>query len=327
MKYYLGIDGGGTKTAFLLADENGNTAAQYEARGCSYKEYGMEAVAEDLKNGALHCLMEAGADWESLGGIAIGLPCYGESRREDQRLAALLEQSFAPVLLLITNDVEVGWAGSLGLKAGINVVAGTGSIAFGKNSRRESARAGGWSSFFGDEGSCYWLGRRAMELFSKEADGREEMGALYRVIMEKFSLEDPMDFIDLMEDEYVPCRSKVASMQRFLLEAAKAGDANAIDLYRQAAEELGKLIHGVAQRISVPGETFGISYSGGLFHAKEFVLPVLEKWIGRCGGYLVLPKFTPVQGALLLCLECFAPDILKSALETMEQQKAEKESR
>lgn len=320
MKYFLGIDGGGTKTAFLLTDETGKTAARLQCRGCSYKDYGMEAVAKGLKKGVLQCLEEAGADEGSLRGIAVGLPCYGESRRQDIKLKEILNKTFASIPHLITNDVEVGWAGSLGLKSGIHVVSGTGSIAFGKNSRRKAQRAGGWSSFFGDEGSCYWLGRRTMELFSKEADQRVSRGPLYEIIRREFALEEDMDFVDLMESSYVPSRSRVASLQKLLLMAARAGDENARDLYRQAAGELGKMIAAVATGIALPGEGMDISYSGGLFHAGEYVLPYLKKYADGCGGKLTAPRFTPAQGAVLLCGEQFGPECLEEMIQNMENQ-------
>ena len=78
--------------------------------------------------------------------------------------------------------LKLAGRGSLALKPGINIVAGTGSIAFGKSRENVSARSGGWSTFFGDEGSCYWLGRRTMELFTKQADGRVKEGELYHIL-------------------------------------------------------------------------------------------------------------------------------------------------
>lgn len=326
MKYFLGIDGGGTKTDFLLMDETGKTAARLQRQGCSYKDYGMEAVAGELKKGVLQCLEEAGTDAGDLLGIAVGLPCYGESRTQDVKSKEILNKTFGPIPLLITNDVEVGWAGSLGLKSGIHVVSGTGSIAFGRNSRRKSRRAGGWSPFFGDEGSCHWLGRRTMELFSKEADQRVARGPLYEIIRREFGLEEDMDFVDLMESSYVPSRSRVASLQKLLLMAARAGDENARDLYRQAAEELGKMIAAVATGIALPGEELFISYSGGLFHAGEYVLPYLKQYAKSCGGKLITPRFTPAQGAVLLCGEQFGPECLEEMIQNMENQKVKNQN-
>ena len=90
----------------------------------------------------------------------------GESKDGDgEFLSRIKEITELPVK--IVNDSVVGWAGSLGLSSGINLVAGTGSIAYGRNDAGEEARAGGWDERFSDEGSCYWLGMKSLELFCK----------------------------------------------------------------------------------------------------------------------------------------------------------------
>lgn len=299
MKYYLGIDGGGTKTAYLLADENGSFLSQLETEGCSYSELGAEKMIERLMAGTERCLQKAGISFNELSAAGIGLPGLGEHQDMDVRIVGTLEERFAGSSICCVNDVEVGWAGSLGMEPGIHLVSGTGSIAFGKNKAGESKRSGGWSAFFGDEGSCCWLGRRTMELFSKQADGRIPAGPLYHIVRERFQLKQDMDFIASMEAEYIPVRSKTASLQKLLLAAAKQGDESAKSLYREAAEELGMMAESIAAEIFPDGKAL-VSYSGGLFHGKEFVLPVLEKKIAGWKGRLAEPLFSPVQGAVLL---------------------------
>jgi len=308
MNYYLGIDGGGTKTAYLLIDETGRKISNLETEGISYKEHGIDLVIHKIMSSIGTCLELAKIkiDFSSLCGVVIGLPCYGESKVEDTLILQKMKLAFGDIPFYLTNDVEVGWAGSLAMQPGVSVVAGTGSIAFGKNSEKESARSGGWSTFFGDEGSCYWIGRKTMELFSKQADCRIERSKLYSLILEQFHLQDVIDFIDLMEKEFIPNRSKVASLQRILLQAARAGDPSAIELYQCAAEELFLLIHSVSKQLDLIGGNFKVSYSGGLFHAKEFIVPYLERMTKNIGGKLSEPLFTPVQGAALLAMSMFA---------------------
>ena len=138
-----------------------------------------------------------------------------------------------------------------------------------------------------------------MELFSKQADGRVPKGPLYHLVRDRFQLEQDMDFIAYMEKEYIPVRSKTASLQKLLLAAADQGDEGARSLYREAAEELGMMAKSIAFGIFA-GEKVVVSYSGGLFHGKEFVLPVLEARIAKWNGILAEPLFSPVQGAALL---------------------------
>ena len=300
MKYYLGIDGGGTKTAYLLADETRKEIASITQGGCSYREIGISKVVKQFSEGIATITRMAGIEHGEVSCTAIGLPCYGESTKNDAILEEEIGKLFSGRKYVLANDVKVGWAGSLELRPGINIVAGTGSIAYGENADGRSARSGGWSSFFSDEGSCDWLGRRAMELFFKEADGRTERGTLYPQMLARFGLKNPVELVDVPDQDYVPFRDKAASLQRVLLAAADTGDKAAIRLYETAAEELFLIIRSTAENLGLGGEAFAVSYSGGLFHAGKYVLPLLEKRVSEIGGYLKEPSLPPVWGAVLL---------------------------
>jgi len=304
MNYYLGIDGGGTKTLFNLADQNGEIVGTHACDGSSYKQYGIDNVVNKLYDNALQCIAKSGVKLIDLSGICFGLSCFGESVDGDRMLSSALEKQFSNIPVIIVNDSEVGWAGSLAMQPGINIVSGTGSIAFGKDANGNSARCGGWNEFFSDEGSCYWLGHKTMELFSKQSDGRLPKGALYDIITEAFELKEDFAFIDIMEKDYIPYREKVASMQVFLMQAALKGDESAKEMYIQAADELAQIVSGVARRLEL-SKPFPVSYSGGLFKAGDLILNPFTKNITSLGGQLQEPLFSPVYGAVLLAMSKF----------------------
>lgn len=305
MDYYIGIDGGGTKTAFLLADETGRLLASCVRGSASYKQVGMDGVVSMLLEGVANLFSQAGWGAEEPSGrdtqvtICFGMPNYGESTCNDKEMKQRVEQAFAGKQVFLVNDSEVAWAGSLLLKPGINIVAGTGSIAYGKNERGEARGAGGWSEYFSDEGSCKWLGLRCMELFSKQADGRLERGPLYELVREQFSLERDIDVIDIFERDYQPYRDKIAALQRVLMEAALRGDRAALEAYEDAAEELADILKAVYYGLEFKG-TCPVSYSGGLFKAGELILRPLRGQLFGCDIELVNPASTPDRGATLL---------------------------
>jgi len=247
-------------------------------------------------------------DRENVAGIAMGLPCHGESVDGDKALEKAVRDTFAPVPIYITNDVEVGWAGSLALEPGINIVAGTGSIGFGKDNHGKTARSGGWSEFFGDEGSCYWAGRKVMELFSKQSDGRMPKDALYTTVYRELNLKNDFGFIDLIYTHYMAYRDKVASLQKLAEKAALAGSPSARDLYSEAVRELLLIVAAVRSQLDFTEEPWNVSYSGGIFMAGDFVLPYFIKEIEKAGGRVSPPRFKPVEGALLLAFQHFCPD-------------------
>ena len=319
MRYFAGIDGGGTKTAVCVADINDFSVRGVTASGASWREYGAENVARSFKEAVDSLIDDAHG---GIGGIAMGLPCHGESETGDREMAAALRQSFPNVPLYLTNDVEVGWAGSLALQPGINIVSGTGSIAFGKDACGQTARSGGWSEFFGDEGSCYWVGRRTVELFSKQADRRIPKDALYDVVCRDLALKNDYDIIDLVHNDYLQRRERVAGLQLLAAKAADLGAPSALSLYREAAQELTLLVSAVLKQLNFNNKPFIVSYTGGLFKAKAFVLPHLSEAVRNMGGTLAPPRFRPEEGALLLAFNHFYPDGLtrmQTALQKMDR--------
>ena len=304
MEYYIGIDGGGTKTAICAASVDGPSPRYSKTSGSSWREHGVSGVAQKLKQ-AVNDLM--GKEYDQVAGIAMGLPCYGESIEGDRSLEQAVRETFTPIPFYLTNDVEVGWAGSMALVPGINIVAGTGSIAFGKDNHGKTARSGGWSEFFGDEGSCYWMGRKVMEFFSKQSDGRVPRDELYATVRRELKLQNDFSFIDIIYTEYSAYRKQVANMQLLAEKAAFAGSFCAKALYDEAVRELLLLVAAVRDQLDFTEKPWIVSYSGGLFKAGDLVLPQFSREIEKTGGKVSAPRFGPVEGAVLLAFEHFHP--------------------
>jgi len=320
LQFYVGIDGGATKTAVCAASIDNLTLRYTKTSGSSWREHGTHKVAVNLKE-AVDSLMVEGSG--KVAGIAMGLPCHGESTEGDSVLEKAVSKVFAGIPIYYTNDVEVGWAGSMALAPGINIVSGTGAIAFGKDRHGKTARSGGWSEFFGDEGSCYWVGRKVMELFSKQADGRIPKDELYTQVRREFNLQNDFSFIDLMHSDYIGYRKQVASLQFLAEKAALAGSPSAKALYEEAVFELCLLVDSICNKLDFSEKPFFVSYTGGLFKAGELVLPGFSKAIEKRGGKLSSPCFAPMEGAMLLAFQHFYPDGLGQILEVMKARKEE----
>lgn len=318
-KYYIGIDGGGTKTALCAANTDTSLLRYTKTAGSSWREHGAWKVAQNLKE-AVDGLM--GKEYEHIGGIAMGLPCHGESADGDLALERAIRGVFDGIPLYFTNDVEVGWAGSMALEPGINIVAGTGSIAFGKDVNGKTVRCGGWSEFFSDEGSCYWIGRKVIELFSKQSDGRLPKDELYETVRCELNLTNDLSIIDLIHNKYITYREQVANLQFLAAKAAMAGSPSAKALYKEAVHELLLLVIAVRNQLNFPDTTWTVSYSGGLFKAREHVLPEFLQGIENEGGKVFPPRFRPVEGAVLLAFQQFAPAGLARIQEIMMESKA-----
>lgn len=299
--YYLGIDGGGSKTALLITDEEGRAVAESVTGGCSYPQLGIDGAVRVISDGLRLLFRETGVDKKDIKGAAVGLPCYGEDRSADKELKRAVLEAIALKDVCICNDVELGWAGSLGLEAGVHIVAGTGAIAYGRNHKGDCARANGWHEDFSDEGSGYWLGMQALGLFAKQADGRMERSALYERMKNALGIVDIEELVPLYGRRYMGNRKAVAALQMALLEAAEDGDANAVLLYERAAGELAASIRAVASRLEFNGEEpIPVSYSGGVFQAGEYIMKPLQRMLDERRFHIRAPLLSPVQGGILL---------------------------
>lgn len=304
-KWYVGVDGGGTKTAVAVSTLDSIPIKIFTYPTCSNQSIGIQRSVTLITEGILESLAAVGATIQDCAGCCIGMPCYGENPENDRLIAQMLKAALTPAPIYIANDVEVSWAGSLACGEGIHIVSGTGSIAFGRGMNKKTARCGGWVEFFGDEGSCYWIGRQAMSLFSKEADGRIPKGALYDLVRQEFYLSDDYQFIDWVIREISPYRDRVAGFQRCALQAALAGDEAVKAIYEAAAEELALMIRAIKKRLQFSSESVQVSYSGGLFNAGELILNPLRAKAEALGCSLQKPKRSPLEGALMLAIERF----------------------
>ena len=299
MKYYIGIDGGGSKTIFAISGEDGNVLGTVKAGSAFYKQIGEEGVIELLKNGVKEVCTFAEGEETEIASVCFGMPAWGESPVNDKVIEEKILSTFPKWNIHIVNDCEVGWAGSLLAEPGINIVAGTGSIAFGKNEAGETARCGGWSEWFSDEGAGYWLGMKCVQLFSRQSDGRDERGPLYDIVKSALKLSDDMEIVDLFETEYLHKRDNIASLQKLLLQAANEGDVYAIEAYVQAAKELYDIVCGVKKKIFADKDCM-VSCSGGIFKTGDVIRKPFVKLLEADGMELTESKAEPYVGAVLL---------------------------
>ncbi len=305
MEYFIGVDGGGTKTACTVAATDSVPRAAVRRTGCSYQALGVSGAVAVVREGVAALLASAGIAAKDCAGCCIGMPCYGENAAMDRQVCQALQAALAPIPVYVVNDVEVGWAGSLACRDGIHLVAGTGSIAFGRGQDGRTARCGGWNEFFGDEGSCYWVGRQAMGLFSKEADGRIPRGPLYRIVRQELGLAEDFEFVEQILHSWAGRREQVAAFQKLACRAAEEGDGAAASLFESAAQELALMVKALQRELAFPPGATEVSYAGGLFKAGELVLEPLRREIERLGGVLQKPRRSAAEGAVLLAIQHF----------------------
>jgi len=297
---FLGMDGGGTHSVFVILDRAGRERARHEAGSAYYPEVGIDAVRDMLRAGVRAALAQAALPADALEHAFFGLPMHGE---DDQ--TPVLDQLPAGVLpagrYACGNDMICGWAGSLGGEDGINVVAGTGSIGYGEVAGR-SARCGGWSELFSDEGSAFWIARAGLQLFSRMSDGRAVQGPLLAHVRRQLGGHLDLELGTWIVRELGNDRSRIAGLARLVHAAAVDGDAQCLAILQSAGRELAQLALAIRRALAVGDEAeVRVSYSGGVFDACPQVTESFSAALAASGRRFAVttPRFTPEIGAAL----------------------------
>ena len=293
--YYLGIDGGGTKTAFALMNEEGDIISTYDTSGCYYPKIGKTGVYRVILDGISQCT--EGIDLSHVAGCA-GLPAFGELVDFMRDLEEMQEE--LPIPIHFVNDVEVGYYGALGFQPGINIVSGTGSIAVGFDEAGNTTRSGGYGSELGgDEGSAHYIGRRLIQTFTRQIDLREQRTLLYDVMREKLNLENDLYVMNYFVEDDNMEREKIAKFSILAGELALQGDQACLKIFREAAYELCLLAVGVSRQLSYQKTPIKVSYSGGVFKSERLILDPLETFLKENHMEIVEPLHSPVYGACI----------------------------
>jgi N-acetylglucosamine kinase-like BadF-type ATPase len=296
-EYFLGMDGGQSSTTAVIGDERGQIAGWASAGPCNHVT-AREAQAK-FRTVVGECLSQAAAR----AGLDSAKPhfraaCFGMSGGPDDK-AALLSELIDTEHLVVTHDAEIALAGATSGEPGIITIAGTGSMAFGKNARGETARAGGWGYIFGDEGGAFDVVRQALRAVLREHEGWGGRTALTPALLEATGAPDADAMLHLFYTPEWP-RSRVAELARTVHRIAGEGDPAAREVLQRGAQQLALLAGSVRRQLWGEGDSVHVSWTGGLFNSgivlERFRLLIELEDKAICEP----PRHGPAIGALLV---------------------------
>jgi N-acetylglucosamine kinase-like BadF-type ATPase len=298
--FFLGVDGGGTKTRFALLNQR-RLVAEVQLGTSYHPDVGLDGVGDVLAEGVAQVLSRAGIQAAQITHAFFGLPAYGEDSQVTPVLRALPATILGHERYTCDNDMVCGWAGSLGAEDGINIVAGTGSIGYGQR-RGRAARAGGWGEVLSDEGSAYWIAIQGLNAYSRMSDGRLPRGPLHALINESLNLQEDLDLCAQVYGPGARSRPQLAQLSPLVGKAAQQGDTAAIDIFLRAGQELAQIAIALRKQLGYPaGEIAKLSYSGGAFAAGELLLVPFRAALNAAGPAFEIsqPLHEPHYGAAL----------------------------
>ncbi|WP_396623380.1 N-acetylglucosamine kinase [Luteitalea sp.] len=294
----IGIDAGGTKTEAVLADGNGTVVARARRGGANLAAHGELAVEKTL-----HELIDEVLGEGHLRPDVICLGIAGVDRAEDNAIIqGIMRRIGARARILVTNDALIALVAGAGVGPGVVVIAGTGSIAYGRNDRAEAARAGGWGYILADEGSGFWIGRQALRAVVRAADGRGPATALTPLVLDFFGVTRPEQLVREVYRHYLK-PSDIARCASLVQTARDAGDAMATHIASVAADELAASVRSVVRQLALDG-AFPVVMAGGAFHAVPWLQDALRTRLSEDvpGGHVQLLTTDPAIGAVRLAL-------------------------
>ncbi|WP_101951061.1 BadF/BadG/BcrA/BcrD ATPase family protein [Mycobacterium sp. 3519A] len=315
MARYLGVDGGGSKTALALIDDGGHVLARATAPTSYYFNDGFDVVERVLSQGVSEICRQAAITPAEIAAAFFGIPGYGEASEDVERLDAVPARVLGHDRYSCNNDMVCGWAGSLACEDGINVISGTGSMTYGER-QGVGHRVGGWGELFGDEGSAYWVATAGLNAFSRMSDGRLARGPLYSLLKDHLQLAGDLDVVSLVIEKWAGNRSSIAALSTTVCKAAQAGDAVAAKILSEAADELVTLIETTRKLVGFTDqETVPVSYSGGMFSDEGFLTRFLAAVQRQPAKYdLQRPLLDPALGAALYAAKHSGQPLSSSAL-------------
>lgn len=303
---WLGIDGGGTNTRAALVDRGGVVRGEGRSDAANFLRVGLASAVSSIKRATEEACASAGISTQQIAAACIGLAGIGNPKHRRQMYDAL-ENALALHQMTLEIDARVALAGATDLQPGVVIIAGTGSIAYGVNRLREYARAGGWGPAMGDEGSGYYIGRRALEAVVSAYDHRSQPTSMTGPICRHFGVSSPPELPPVIYESPTKVMREVAALAKIVVEAARHGDSAAQSILTEAAMELARAVVAVIERLNLQEQTFRVAYVGGVFEAGDLVITPMSEAVRIVAprAFIGPPLNSPVIGAARLALTSY----------------------
>jgi N-acetylglucosamine kinase len=279
MRFVLGVDGGGTKTDCVLMDESGKILARSQAGPSNPLRVGFGAAISSIREAARQALAQAALPaGATVAAVCAGLAGAGPPESAE-KIYALLAAEFLESKLQVCTDLDLALAAT-GDGPVIVLLAGTGSFAVGRNAAGETARAGGYGSQIGDEGSAYDIGRRAVLTAMHENDRTGADSLLGQRLLRELGCANWSDVkarAQAASDEVFPRLFSVIAMVADWLETPSETPSetsarnSAKGILRAAAFDLAALADNLAERLHLRGTRFAVAKTGGMIGRSKYL--------------------------------------------------------
>jgi len=293
----IGVDGGGTKTRAWVSDERGQQLGSADGPGSAVRPGEADRSAEVIAATAREALASCEMTHVTPKVLCVGVAGVGREPDRQALWQALMSRDVAEEIV-VHADAAIALDDAFGDGAGILLIAGTGSVAFGRGPTGVGARCGGWGPMCGDEGSGAWIGRRALSIVTASADEREPPTSLVGAILTAAQVDDVHGLVAWAA---AATPADLATLAPIVASVADAGDLRANSLLSMASEELVLHVRTLArqlfgdERASIP-----VAFAGGLLSPGAPLRKRVEQRMKTAvpGAQLRTEEVVPVRGAI-----------------------------
>ncbi|QHW29719.1 ATPase [Paenibacillus rhizovicinus] len=258
MKYAAGLDGGGTKTAVVIMDKEGRTVRRFDFGAINYNGQDEASIRGTFRE-IIAELAKACGGLEHCAHVGIGAAGISNPSVPARMTAAIRDCGFTGGLTIV-GDQETALYGALEQDNGLIVIAGTGSICYGKNESGLSHRTGGFGHLIDDEGSGYNIGRDLLAAVVRAYDGRDQATVITRMVFDRLGLESIGELVGFVYDRNRN-KQEIAALAPILSEACEQGDPAAMHIAVRSAQSLVGLVVPVAEKLSLRKGTLAMAGS------------------------------------------------------------------
>ncbi|MBK8944890.1 MAG: hypothetical protein IPM32_06395 [Ignavibacteriae bacterium] len=299
MKYYIGIDGGGTKTNCVLCDENLNVMYSSQSGPSNFLTIGTRIVSHTILDLIKNCCDEIKISSTDLSGIVLGTTGAGRESDANNLESTVLELSQNEKIIFpkfkVMSDARIALEGAFSGNPGSILISGTGSIMFGKDENGNIHRVGGFGRLIGDEGSGYSIGKKGLNIISKYFDGRGKETLLQKLVEENFYVSDQSKLITKVYNNEL----NVQDVAPLVIEAAN-NDEQCKNILDEETNEL--LLHILAMQKHFDNDVMKLVLIGGIISNENLYSKMLKEKIQSFLPTIKIQnaEFSPEIGAVIL---------------------------
>ena len=278
LEYLIGIDGGGTNSRLLACGANGEVLGHCAGKSTNVESNSVQCVLANLKEILNQFLEKSGCALEDCRGLCLGTAGV-DTEKSRLEVNEIVKQLHFPCRTLVVNDAEIALAAETKGEPGVLLISGTGSIGYAVNREGKDCRVGGYGYLVSDEGSAYWISRKAIAYVLREYDKTgSAAGAMFERICAALGIQKIEQLVDFV---YQSNKAEMARLALCVVSAFEEGDLIAEQIMKRAAQHLCAMALSLGRRLNMNDAQYPLVFSGSMLTRTPWLMDEVTRQVKR----------------------------------------------